>query len=436
MPYMNFTMLILHSVFAAFIFSSFNDTVKDQSIDKIAIAIKKGADVNQKARNGEPPLITAIKYNKDAAAVAELLIRSGANVNTPDNTGLTPLHYSVALYDENTALKLADLLIRNGAMIDVHGGADRTTPLMNVCGRKNNIEIIRFLIKNRADVNASDNRKETPLHKAVCADDNAEIIKLLIEKGADVNAGLPDNTPLHRAAYMGAAKNIPVLLANGAIINTRGQVSESKTPLETAIDNKNFDAAHILIEGGADINTTTYYFFQPFRYRNNQQSYASKLVHGDVNRIQFEKMTPLHRTITHNNYEFASYLIKKGAVLNTDAHFGGFALDFSLYLDYDDISELLIRHKAPSLFADIYLRDAIESRNYKKTEMLLRAGAAVNKVHDTFYDTPLHIAAEKGDVDIVKLLLTHGADRSIKNKNGKTAAECTDNREIRELLFK
>jgi ankyrin repeat protein len=431
---MNFTLLILQSVFAAFIFSSFNDVVKDQSVDKIAIAIKKGADVNQKARNGETPLITAIKHNKEPVAAAELLIRSGANVNTPDNTGLTPLHCSVALYDENAALTLAELLVRNGALIDVHGGFERTTPLMNACGRKNNIGIVRFLIKNRADVNASDSRKETPLHKAVSADDNTEIIKLLIENGADVNAGLPENTPLHRAAYMGAAKNIAVLLANGAVVNARGETSESKTPLETAVDNKHFDAAHILAEGGADINTTTYYFFQPFRYRNNQQSYASKLVHGDVNRIQFEKMTPLHRTITHNNYDFASYLIEKGARLNTDAHFGGFPLDFSLYLDYDDISELLIRHKAPSLFADIYLRDAIENGNYKKTEMLLRAGAAVNKVHDTFYDTPLHIAAEKGAVDIVKLLLAHGADKKIKNRDGKTAAEHTNNREIRELL--
>lgn len=67
--------------------------------------------------------------------------------------------------------------------------------------------------------------------------------------------------------------------------------------------------------------------------------------------------------------------------------------------------------------------------------MLLRAGAAVNKVHDTFYNTPLHIAAEKGAVDIVKLLLARGADRNIKNKNGKTAAECTADSKIREILI-
>ena len=37
--------------------------------------------------------------------------------------------------------------------------------------------------------------------------------------------------------------------------------------------------------------------------------------------------------------------------------------------------------------------------------------------------TPLHLAAEKGYPDIVRILISHGADFRIKNAEGKTALE-------------
>lgn len=52
-------------------------------------------------------------------------------------------------------------------------------------------------------------------------------------------------------------------------------------------------------------------------------------------------------------------------------------------------------------------------------------------------NTPLHAAARKGFSDVVELLLAHGADRDIKNNNGKTAlmvARKHEHKKVIELL--
>lgn len=412
---------------------SFHDVVKEKTADEIAIAIKKGADVNELSGDGETPLTAAIRFNSDPLAVAELLIDAGADVNRSDGMSFSPLHYAAVHINPSTALKLTDMLLKKGASVNAIN-MNGATPLFNACSSRRHIDVVKLLLDMGSDVKKKDVRGETPLHTAAFYSDNGAMIDLLISKGADVNSGSPENTPLHRAAYSGAAENISLLILHGAKVNIRGNLSGSKTPFELAVDNKHFKAARILAENGADINSETYYYFQPFRYRNYKQTYTEKLVKMDTSQIRFEKMTPLHRTITHNDLDFVKYLVDKGAGLKTDSHFGGYPLDFSIYLGYNDISEFLVSRKAPSLYAEIYLRDAVENNDFRKAELLLRAGADVNEVHDTFRDTVLHIAAQKGNIDIIKLLIRQGADRSIKNRDGKKASDLATSSESKALL--
>lgn len=49
-------------------------------------------------------------------------------------------------------------------------------------------------------------------------------------------------------------------------------------------------------------------------------------------------------------------------------------------------------------------------------------------------DTPLHESAWKGHGDIVRMLLAAGADKSVKNKDGKTALELTSDPEAMAAL--
>lgn len=56
------------------------------------------------------------------------------------------------------------------------------------------------------------------------------------------------------------------------------------------------------------------------------------------------------------------------------------------------------------------------------TEALVMAGAAVNERQSGGF-TPLMSAAQNGDTEVARLLLAHGADRSLRDDEGRSAAD-------------
>jgi len=62
---------------------------------------------------------------------------------------------------------------------------------------------------------------------------------------------------------------------------------------------------------------------------------------------------------------------------------------------------------------------AVEWRSLDDLKMLLDRGADINELN-IMGQTPLHIAAANGRVDIVKELLKRGADYTITDKDGET----------------
>jgi len=66
-------------------------------------------------------------------------------------------------------------------------------------------------------------------------------------------------------------------------------------------------------------------------------------------------------------------------------------------------------------------------------KFLVELGADVNK-KDRFGWAPLHYAASEGYDDICRYLLEHGADSSVKTKQGQFAAELADDQNIVKML--
>lgn len=97
----------------------------------IAVAeclIKNGADVNAEDENGNTPLHVTAKA--DNVKIAEVSNKNGADINIPNHYQQTPLYMAV----DRSREKMAEYLIKNGADVNVLNAKDRwgTTLLHSV----------------------------------------------------------------------------------------------------------------------------------------------------------------------------------------------------------------------------------------------------------------------------------------------------------------
>lgn len=135
---------------------------------------------------GQTLLEWAVYTNKYASC--EALINAGANPNTQSFNGTSAFIHAA---DMNSTSDYLTLLLENGADVNAVAlpshGFDKTqqlkTPLIAAC--RSNLENVKILVQNGADINYCNDQFQSPLHEA-CSFDQIEIIHyLLIDKNAD-----------------------------------------------------------------------------------------------------------------------------------------------------------------------------------------------------------------------------------------------------------
>jgi ankyrin repeat protein len=322
--------------------------------------IAKGADVNHRNADGSTPLQWAV-YDGDYDE-ARRLIEAGADVTLANRYGATPLSLAAEIADT----RFIKLLLDAGADPDSPNG-DGQTALMTVA-RTGNVEAAKLLLERGATIDAREKFGGQTALMWAAARRHPEMIDLLMVHGAAVNAR---STARDYQRHI-TAEGRPKSLDSGGF-----------TPLLYAARENCIPCVPVLLANGADINLP-----DP------------------------DGVSPLQLAIMNANWDLAKQLLGAGADVNQWDIYG----ETPLFTAIGNHTKLDGGHASidpPNLTkGDDIVRLLLERGANPNMQLFFRP-ANVRGSTNTRGSTPLIRAASNGDLEIVKLLLAHGADATV-----------------------
>ena len=176
----------------------------------------------------------------------EALLESGANPNIALPDGLTPLEHAAKAGLET----MARTPIERGAFLEPRG--DRLIrsgwPILHCAASGGNVDVVRLVLENGADIFARDESGRTALDIAVAHRPRGEWGAIYLRERMDA-AQRP--VGLQEAAAGGLLERVVELLDAGTPIDARDPVRQ-RTALHMAVLREQFKLVKLLIERGAD----------------------------------------------------------------------------------------------------------------------------------------------------------------------------------------
>ncbi len=152
--------------------------------------------------------------------------------------------------------------VEDGANLNPVCDFDEVCQPLAKAAHEGDMEMIRFLVENGADINGFSAYNETPLIYAI-GNGQQEAAKFLVEAGADVNVSSAFGaTPFIGAVSSGDIELATLMLAKGADVNRRylelnsnaARGDTADRPLEGAIKSGRADLVALLLKSGADVS--------------------------------------------------------------------------------------------------------------------------------------------------------------------------------------
>lgn len=356
---------------------------KDQQLDVITDGVdallKAGADPNSQDVNGNTPLHFATKY-RDERLVSKILEfnacvhlenqekRSvlGLTRNSEIGKILQKAALDPKMIENCPQLRGKEKLVKQDEMGEVAEHQHVNRLFYGVTNGR--IDIVTHLVQIGVDVNSRDNKGRSPLHLATaCKEEMPAIIEILLRAEADIDA---------RDRY-------------------------GNTPLMEAVKNHCSDVVEILLEREADSSLTD----------RNGQSVLHLLA-----RWKAEMIGPS-----------IDILLKSGLSLETSDKLGRTPAMMTQYspLTGDDALQVFLAKGADPNAADnqgntLLHKLASDSSRSERTAgaiALIEAGADLEKQNKNGM-TPLMVAVKKKKVEISRTLLAYGASPDVKTSRG------------------
>ncbi|RDA83893.1 hypothetical protein CP532_3366 [Ophiocordyceps camponoti-leonardi (nom. inval.)] len=244
-------------------------------------------------------------------------------------------------------------------------------------------DLLRFFMESIPD--------EVLAYAAISGGGFVDTVRLLLARGENVDVTCKTITALTMAAYAGHGDVVKLLLNHGASLH--GGITYYGSPAHAAVFGSHVAILELLLAKGVEIEMTA---------RCGTRK---------------EECTLLQLAASSSNADTVSWLLDHGADPNARAQ----------SLDGDGITALS--------------RACQKNHNAHLVSLLISSGADVkakSRFSDNMEEPPLHTAVRCGSVEMVRILVNHGADVNEQCNEGWTAlhkAAKRGNREMTEFLL-
>lgn len=394
--------------------------------------IEQGADIKAVTKDGKSVLHSIVELNiyydinfTELSNLIYFLIEKGINIDITDNNGNTPLHLCATTYNDLTAM----ILLENGANISA-------TNIEN----KKPIDLATEIFANMI----------THIEKLFAAvNENAsweKIDRLLFYRGKFLNITLDNlkTTILHSMAqnsHESIVKNLFKRLHYRTLLNiiTKYKLVNAQNinrwmPLHYAALRGDESIVKYLLYNGAIYNAETSTFETPIKLTTNDN--IKSILQLSEKIFEYIKVG--------NKTEVDKCIRMQKEVINAKENNGNSPLHVAIYHDHTDIAMLLLNHEADFTHLNNTKHTTLHFATFKGNKdivAILLINLKKNKNLNEFINlktihgmTALHMAAKNNFIDLVKLLLSHGAIYNEKNKEGKIPMDLSMDKDIIDYL--
>ncbi len=371
------------------------DAAMRHDVTAVRKLLDDNVDVNAPGTDGTPALHWLVRV--DDFETARRLIRAGADVTKPNRYGVTPMQLAC----ENGNHEMIALLLEAGADPNVTDKQGETALMTTV--RTGNVESVKVLLDHGATIDRRDPAFQQTALMIAIRENHPDVVKLLVDRGAQVNVQtrtgqtpqwiLPNSVP-------GFGHGIGIVRGGLPDRGSRFLIPGAMTPLLYAARDGRVESAKILLAAGADID------------------------HADANGI-----TPLLMAITNNHVDMARFLIDQGANVKAADWYGRTPLWAAVELRNMDVDSSTFENgvdRGPvlELIKAVIEKGADVNARTKEVppvrRQMLHVTGDLSWV-DFTGQTAFIRAALAADLEVMRLLLTHGADPKITAYAGTTA---------------
>jgi cytohesin len=440
--------LVLGWTSAAIAQTEVADAAMRRDTAEVRRLVQSGADVKAAQADGATALHWAAYHGN--VEMAEILLKAGADVAAANRNGSTPMWLAASRGDAAVVKALLD----NGADANEQLPLGRK-PLM-LAARSGSVDAVRALLAKGADANAKESARGTTALMQAADQGHADVLKVLIEHGADVAAVSSAVMRDARTAALGKSDDPRAAVRRQVIAILCDQPTPDLSVLQGLVAEQTED--QVLAAGSepakaaaenpckADLQRDALGFVlaasgggrrgraprEPdggeltalvYAARSGSIDSARVLLDAgaNVNQVTRYGWSALLAATQNRNYQLGKFLIEHGADVNL-ANKGGWT---PLYLATDNRN--LEGGDYPTRTPDMdhleyikLLLDAGANVNAQVTESTETRTVFTNQWLDEEGATAFLRASQSGDIELMKLLLEHGADPKIYTKLGVT----------------